>query len=239
MGNKLHGAEGLVLSSAGEISADRAGLWTGSCQFSFPAGRIDLVPEAGTAHPYVGFLVAERFRLAFERGLWRLSVEYAGAHREETEAQYELSPGTGNEPIETHDRFLSHLAGKPSAPLNGAIFRDPESGMVTRDDTPGKWQFDRFSVLETSGALNPFAGQEAFISQNNTVWTKSWTRRSPPSAYKVHIMEPDGPNPNYGGATNWLALPIAYTKRGNVFACRAQWIASGRRGWNPLVYPAS
>lgn len=234
----LHGNDGLNLSSAGEITVDRAGLWTGSCLFTFPVGRLDLLPLVGSGHPYATFMVAERSRITFSPGLWRLSVDYAGSNEEESVPQYELSPGTGNESIEVHDRFLSHLAGKPSAPLNGAIFRNPETGEVTTSDEPGTWQFDRFSVLLGDGTLNPFAGQEAFIAQNNTVWTKSWTRRSAPSSYKVHIGAPDGPNPDYGGATNWLALPIAYTLRGNVYSCRAQWIASGPRGWNPLVYPS-
>lgn len=207
--------------------------------FSLPVGRLDLIPRLGTFHPYANFLVSERCRLIFSPGLWKLSVDYVGANADETEPQYELSPGTGNEPIEAHDRFLSELAGKPSAPLNGAIFRDPESGEITASDVPGTWEFDRFSVLKADGTLNPFAGQEEFISQNNTVWTKTWTSRTKPESYRVSIRDPDGDAPDYGGDSNWLALPIAYTKRGLVFSCRAQWIASGRRGWNPDVYPTS
>lgn len=230
------GNGGLVLNSAGEITADRNGLWSGGCQFSFPAGRLDLMPGVGTQHPYANFLVAERFRLVFSPGLWRLSVEYVGSNVDSSEPQYELSPGTGNEPIETHERFLSHLAGKPSAPLNGAIFRDLETGFETSDDVLG--QFERFRVILEGGGLNPLAGLEQYITQNNTVWTKTWTQRSAPSSGGVRIAAPDGPAPAYGGASNWLEMPVAYTKRGNVYSCAARWIASGKRGWNSLVYPA-
>jgi hypothetical protein len=181
-------------------------------------------------------MVAERFRIVFTPGLWELYVDYVGGNVEESEPFYELSPGTGNEPIETHKDFVSEIAGKPSNAKNGAIFRNPETGEITTDDTPGMWQFDRFSVLKSDGTLNDFAGQEAYICQNNTVWTKSWVRRSAPPAKKIRIEAPDGPNPDYGGDTNWLCMPVAYTKRGNVFSCAARWIASGPRGWNPTVY---
>ena len=227
-----------MLNAAGEITANKAGLWTGSCQFTFPAGQVDLIPGIGSAHPYVGFLVAESFRLSFTPGLWRLSMEYVGGSVDSSDPQYELSPGTGNEPIETHKSFLSVIAGKPSAPLNGAIFRNVVTGDVSEDDTAGVAQFDRFSIY-VDGALNAYAGQEQFINQNNTVWTKSWTSKSKPSSYGIHIGAPDGPNPDYGGTTNWLAMPIAYTQRGNVFSNVARWIASGPRGWNPGVYPSS
>lgn len=231
------GKQGLLLSSSGEITADRNGLWTGACVFTFDEGHVEQVPAIGSVHPYVSFLVAERFRITFTPGRWTTAVDYVGTNLDDSKPQYELSPGTGNEPIEAHDKFLATLAGKPSAPLHGAIFRDPETGAVSTDDTPGMAVFDRFSVFLADGTLNPFAGQEQFISQNNTVWTKTWTRRSAPTAHKVRIANPDGNAPNYGGATNWLALPVAYTERGNVFACTARWIASGPRGWNPIVYP--
>lgn len=232
------GKSGLLLSSSGEITADRNGLWTGACLFTFDVGRVDQVPAIGSVHPNVSFLVAERFRIIFTPGRWTVSVDYVGANADDTDPQYELSPGTGNEPIEAHDKFLSTIAGKPSAPLNHAIFRNPETGEISTDDAPGMAVFDRFSVYKPDGTLNPFAGQEMFISQNNTVWTKTWTRRSKPAAHKIRIGTPDGDAPDYGGGTNWLELPIAYTKRGRVYSCTARWIASGPRGWNPIVYPA-
>lgn len=233
----LYGNDGLVLSHAGELTADKNGLWTGACVFKLPAGRVDLVPGIGSLHPYADFCVAERFRLSFSAGLWSCAVEYVGGSVESSEPQYELSPGTGNEPIETHDKFLSVLAGRPSAPLNGAVFLDKD-GNVTTSDTPGIAEFDRFAMYLTDGGLNPYAGQDAYIAQNNTVWTKSWTRRSAPTSNGVCVEAPDGPNPDYGGDTNWLAMPVAYAKRGNVYSCTARWIASGPRGWNPAVYPS-
>lgn len=228
MASVLHGDDGLVLRAAGDISADRNGLWAGSCLFSFPAGKIDLVPAINSLHPHVGFLIAERFRVVFEPGLWKVYVDYVGCNVDASEPQYELTPGTGNEPIQIHDRFESVLAGKPSAPLNGAIFRDSISGEVTHDDDLG--EFDRFA------ADSPYAGLESFIAQNNTVWSKSWTQRSKPASTPVRISNPSGPAPDYGGSYNWLEFPVAYTKRGNVYSCTQRWMSSGPKGWNTVVY---
>lgn len=223
------GNGGLVLNQAGEITADRNGLWSGACQFSFPQGRLDLVPGVGTQHPYANFLVAERFRLVFSPGLWRLSVEYVGANVNSTEPQYELSPGTGNEPIETHKDFEETLAGKPSAPLNKAVFRDEVTGFETEDDALG--------IFSHFKAGSDLAGLAQYITQNNTVWTKTWTQRAKPATGKVKISSPEGPSPSYGGSMNWLEMPVAYTLRGNVYSCSQRWVASGPKGWNPLVYP--
>ena len=143
------------------------------------------------------------------------------------------SPGTGNEPIVTHDRFLSELGGKPSAPLNGAIFRDPVTGEISTDDATA--EFDRFALM-IGGLRNPLAGVDSYICANNTVWTKSWTSRTKPTVHPIRISNPEGPAPDYGGSSNWLELPTAYTLRGNVYSCVARWLASGRGGWNNIVY---
>jgi hypothetical protein len=231
----LHGKDGLVLEAAGEISADRNGLWTGSCRYSLPAGRLDLVPAALTPHPYAGFLVAERFRLTFAAGLWRLGVDYVGSNVEESVAQYELSDGTGNEPIQTHPDFLSELAGTASVPKNGALWRDPVTGEISSDDETA--EFDRFRVKLEGGGQNPLAGLEEYIAQSNVVWSKSWTSRSAPAAQRIAIANPPGGAPDYGGSYNWLRLPVSFTVRGNVHSNVQRWLCSGPRGWHALVYP--
>lgn len=233
------GNDGLVLSAAGEISGDKNGLWTGACVFKLPVGRYDLVPGVGVEHPLADFLMSERFRLTFSPGLWTVSVDYAGmsaSYEDASPAQYDLSPGTGNEPIETHPKFVTDIGGKPSDPKNGARFRHYETGAETEDDALGV--FDEFKLI-VDGLKNPYAKGEAFIAQNNTVWTKSWTQRTKPDSYGVKIATPDGPYPDYGGDTNWLAMPIAYTQRGSVFTCTAKWIASGPGGWNATVYASA
>lgn len=229
MGSTLFGKNGLVLESAGEITADRNGLWSGSCRFSLPHGRVDLIPAVLSVHPHVGFLFAEKFRLSTNPGLWRVSVDYVGASVDSSEPQYELSPGTGNEPIQTHKDFIATIAGTPSSPKNGAIFRDPVSGEISTDDDLA--EFDRFALS------SELAGTDSYIAQNNTVWTKSWTQKSKPTSHGVRINNPPGNAPDYGGSYNWLELPVGYTVRGRVYSCQQHWVCSGPKGWKSIVYP--
>lgn len=232
---KVHGNKGLILDAAGELSVDRMGVWSGACRFKIPIGRFDLVPLLNSMHPHANFCLAERQRVNFTPGLWTVYIDYAGANVEETEPVYELSPGTGNEPIETHDKFVSTLAGTASSPKNGAVFVNGD-GEKTTDNELGV--FDRFSHTVSGGAFNPFSGVKEYITANNTVWTKSWTRKNAPSAGTriIKIAEPDGPNPSYGGKYNWLEMPTSYVKRGGAYACETRWLLSGRAGWNTEIY---
>ncbi|MES2924001.1 MAG: hypothetical protein V4819_20785 [Verrucomicrobiota bacterium] len=79
MAGKL-GKKGLLLRSSGEITADRNGLWTGACVFTFNEWHVEQVPAINSVHPYVAFLVAERFRITFTPIRWTAAVEYVGTN---------------------------------------------------------------------------------------------------------------------------------------------------------------
>ena len=125
------------------------------------------------------------------------------------------------------------IGGKPSDPLNGALFVDGNTGDETTSDLTGV--FSKFALL-VDGARNPLAGVTSYISQNQTTWKKSWVQKAKPSGGKVKISSPSGNPPSYGGDTNWLEMPVAYTKRGNVYSCSQTWLASGPAGWHPDLY---
>lgn len=220
------------------MEVDRAGLWTATCMWTVPVDRLDLVPKLGSPHPRAVFLAMEKMRLKFTPGLWKIFTSYAGVQDEISEPVYELNPGVGNEPIQTHKDFVKTLAGTPRRPLNGAVFVDPQTGLVTKDDTPGKFEFSRFSVLHPKGQQNPFAGLESYLEANNTVWVKSWTRRLKPAvsgrALKI-VADPPGQPGSFPGH-DWLEFPPTFVKRGGAYACQQQWLLSGPKGWLKPVY---
>jgi len=232
---KVHGNSDLILEASGELTIDKSGLWTGTCVFNFPAGEVKLIPAQGAKHPYVGFLHVDRRRIVMSPGLWKVYVDYAGMEddRDETEPTYEFSPGTGTEQIETHPDFYTIIAGPPSGPNphTKPIYRDPVTGYISTDNATA--EFDRFSL---SGTL---AGVESYIVQNNTIWTKTWVRKSKPVTDPIKIVDkpPGADAPDYGGNYNWLELPLRYSLRGIVYSCSQSWQCSGPKGWHPLVYP--
>lgn len=231
------GKDELKLQSGGELITDRKGLATGRLAFKVRPGRWDLMPRLNSAHPHAPFAGMEKRVVRFTPGFWQVFCDYAGCEVEESEPVYDFNPGTGNEPIETIDNFVSQVAGKPSAPINGAIFRDPETGAISTNDDTGV--FDRFSIMK-DGEPNPWAGLVEYLAANNTSWTKSWTRRSQPSGAGRPLQvvnTPPGREPSFDGANyNWLQLPVAYTQRGRAYDCRQVWLLSGPRGWNRIVY---
>ena len=178
----------------------------------------------------------EKVRVVFAAGLWKAHVEYAGVEKDVSDEfkEYDLAPGTGNEPLETHPDF-EEFAGKPSEPNpeNGAIFIDPDTGEISTDDDKGV--FDRFV------RSSPLWGIEDFITQSNTVYTVSWTNKDKPEEENIEIVESlPGPDaPTYGGDYNWLKMPIAYAKRGLAYSCTQRYIRSGAKGWNALIYPGN
>lgn len=233
------GKDGLIQGSAGELTTDRKGLVTGRMTYKVKPGRWADMPSINSVHPLASFCTMERRQVRFDPGWWVVLCDYVGCEVEETEPTYDFNPGVGSEPLEILPNFVTDIAGKPSAPLNGAIFLD-EEGNLTEDDTKGV--FDRFRVLKADGSPNPWAGAESFLTMNNGVYTKSWVSRKKPSGLTgaekplTIVTSPPGPEPNFGGNYNWLRFPPAYTKRGGIYDNRQSWLASGPKGFNTVIY---
>lgn len=236
---KYYGAGGAILASAGELVTDRRGLVSGRCLFKVRPGDWRGMPALGAVHPYANFCHLERRAVSFTKGFWAVTGEYVGCEGEETQPIYDWNPGVGTEPIEITKNFVTQIAGKPSAPLNGAIFLD-ERGDLTEDDKAGV--FEKFRLLTPEGNVNPYAGTEVFMTLNNGVYSKSWVRKVKPnesggSEKPLSIVtSPPGPQPQFGGSYNWLEYPVAYTSRGAVYECKQNWLLSGPKGFNTVIY---
>lgn len=228
-----HGRDGLILKHSGEIIQDIYGEESGTCMFHCPPGRWDLMPVAGFAHPMAGHLLFERRRVRFTPGFWKVYCDFRGVLGNPP-PRYELSLGSGREPIETHPKFESHLAGKPSAPKNGAIFVDAQ-GNITTDDDLGV--FERFLIKNPDDPNLSFGGVDGYLDMNNIIWTKTWISRSVPSTGgKVEIENPEGNAPNFSGR-NWLYTGLGSSGvRGGSVRNRKTWRLSGPGGWLAPVY---
>ncbi len=229
------GAGEIMLQAGGELLEDKYGLTTGSLRYLIRPGRLDLRPKLNSAHPMASFCKLERRRTIMTPGWWTLVCDYAGSEEEESEPEYELEIGTAREPIETSPRFVSHIGGKPSAPLNGAVFVD-DTGYPTSDDKLGI--FDRFRMLTAAGERNRLAGLSQYEAANETRWVKSWTSRARPTDGGAvgKIDNPEGPNPTYDDDRDWLYMGLHYRRRGGAYSLRKIWRLSGPGGWLVPVY---
>jgi hypothetical protein len=254
-----HGGEVARLQPGGELTTDRKGLVTGQLVFLVPPGKWGLVPCVDSAHIHAGFCHMEKRKVAFTPGWWTVTCDYTGCEPGSKEdldddssssagesssssssgtaeanyasgAAYEFSPGTGTEPIDTCDNFVSEIGGTAAHPKNGAIFLDA-NGIQTWDNARGV--FSRFLLS------SKYKGVQEYYTANNSVWTKSWTQTIAPGSASRGISvttNPPGPSPSFGGKHNWLVLPTFYTKRGRVYDCRQTFLLSGPRGWDSTIY---
>jgi hypothetical protein len=224
----------LVIEELGEISTDLYGLSTCTVTAKCPWNRLDLVPNLFSYHPIFTYMNVERQRVRIKDGFLWITLEYAGVPGN-TSPIFELSLGLGSEPIETHVKFGTHIAGSPSSPLNGAIFRDPSTGNITDDDSIGV--FDTFAA-RVSGSVNLYAGIRSFLDFSQATWRmRFYTTARPTDISSLgKIVSPEGPAPGLGGNRNWLYQGLTYEQRGIVYGVCKEWKASGFRGWNSVIY---
>lgn len=237
MGNeRKHGKDGVTVEHSGEIVVSNTGLWTASLKVKFPAGAWEMCPRRNSTHPDAAFLKAESIRIIQAPGLWIALVDYAGISpdNDPSEPVYELSPGVGSEPIETHKDFTTVLAGTAASPKNGAIFVDRKNGGPTTSTNPTDYEFLKFNPP------SDLAGVSAFLEPNNTFWVKRWTQKAKPVVSNVmKIDTPDGDCPDFGGSYDWLKFPLSMQGRGGAWTCEQRWMLSGRKGWKSIIYPGT
>lgn len=163
---------------------------------------------------------------------YRITYTYEGFLNSLPEPIYSLSSSLSEEPIELHPDFLT-IAGTPSDPLNGAIFIDPDTQKITKDNARGVFR----EFLATLGsAANLKAGIESYLSPGAT-WTEIYFSSSRPTDLGSlgERDSPSGSNPSFG-SRNWLYSGCEYTRRGYIYEIRKTWLLSGRNGWDADIY---
>jgi hypothetical protein len=232
--NIYFGADGFV-ENIGELSCDIYGLQTCETTFKYSqADFIDVSPQF-ESNPFFPWLHCERTRVTEIPGFFIVTKGYAGVGGGQSQPIYELTLGLAEDPIETHKKFETEIAGKPSAPLNNAWFIDPETGAQTTNDARG--QFDHF-VGHTAAGLNPFAGITSYLNLSNVCWRERYVTTERPTDMTAigYIDTPSGPAPNLPPNATWLNMGTSYEQRGLVFFVTNEWRGSGPRGWNTVIY---
>lgn len=229
------------LEDKGKLTTDIFGLQTCIARFKYPSSTaFSTLPSLFEAHPFYGWLRLERQEIDVTPGFLVITSGYAGIAGGVSESTpiYELCLGVGEEPIETHPKFQTDIAGTPSSPVHGAVFVDYETGKKTTDDEKGVFQ--EFLPI-VGGSRNPFAGISSYLSPDQLTWRqRKVTTTRPASISDVgKIATPVGSPPSLGGGSrNWLLLAITYEQRGLVYFVTTEWRASGPTGWNSTIYGA-
>lgn len=226
------------LEDAGSIQTDLFGLQTCTARFRYSVGTSFIAGGSiFDAHPLFGWLHMEKQQIDIVPGFIIFTNSYAGiqAGLSESVPIYELSLGVSEDPIQTHPKFVTDIAGTPTSPLNGAVFVDYETGKRTTDESKGVFQ-EFLPVI--SGTRNLFAGISSYLSAHESTWRERKVTTSRPSDISSvgYIQSPAGPVPGIGGSRNWLYLSLQYEQRGLVYFTCKEWKASAPGGWNTTIY---
>lgn len=106
-----------------------------------------------------------------EGGMLECKADYCGIEQGDmTEIKLSISASSSTDPIETHPNFEKKIGGKPSKPLNGAVFVDPQTNQVTTDDTKGVFsEFATFAnhTYPASSGMGTIAEKNRFAGVKN------------------------------------------------------------------------
>lgn len=222
----LLGQDGLQVQDPGELTTDRYGLSTVTTVWRAPADLPKTSwPAIYSPHPLYPFAQLDRRRVQIQGGHTIITGEYAGVDGA-TDSVYELTVGVQDEPIVSHPQFVSSIGGRPSAPLHGAIFLDPDGAVTTNDDIG---QFAYFKVG------SDFAGIESYLAADFVTWRQRYCTNVVVVYGDVgHISAPAG-GPLVS-PSNWIKISTNIERRGAAFMVCHEWRAGGRRGWNSIIY---
>lgn len=219
-GNPL---SGLIIQPGRQLTFRQDGSVVGQVKFrTATTGAENRIPATGSPHP--DFSRAQCYNavlLKSDNEIAEITCDYLGITRDPTTPVIEFVGNTGEEPIETHLDFIAKIGGTPDAPLNEAKF-DEETG-----------EFIGFPV----DAPEDLGGVRGFLAPTSTVRVTFFTANDRWGLYELgEIASPPGNVPKPPGSRNWLKTNWSRRDFGNIYQITEEYTASGRRGWNRLIY---
>lgn len=229
MASSSKGSTQVVQQVSESFETDRFGVDTIERVVKVPNSLFpnQLLADFATHPDYGNMELTRRRGTRTEPGWWTVSYTFEGFLFTLPEPIYELTTSLSQEPIETHEDFITTIAGTPAAPLNGAIFIDPESYKISEKTN---------AVFKEFSAGTVKAGVTSYVNPG-AEWVETKFQRSRPSGIRDvgTIDEPSGPEPTVAGR-DWLAWSESYVRRGSIYQVRTAWKLSGRNGWDTDIY---
>ncbi len=213
----------LILQSGWSLVYKQDGSLQGRCMFKCSASVApSLIPPVGTPHPKNPLAKSYDAELVVtENDIAVITVDYLGIYISDRYT-IEYIATTGEEPIETHEAFVSSIGGTAGAPKNGAKF-DEETGefICFPGDAPHRLGGVRGYLAPASVVRVSFYSHEA-----NTGLSDLGERKSPPFLGFITV----------GGSRNWLKTNWSRRDYGLIYQITEEYTLSGKGGWNSLIY---
>jgi len=236
------------------VEFDKVGVGSASLSYScLWEHAVDLVAEIDE-HPDFPWLVRKSAKITREEAnLARVSVSFEGippskTGSEDGNPEYSLDGSTQSEPIATHHNFRL-FAGKPTAPLNGAVFENIKDGTIVDASSPAStdegYRFKEFELVASDPPPSkPKAGitsfeQKGIIYSETTTYPTNDVSEVMTNMNKLGEIDdpPDSPIlPDVATGRTWLLASCTVKTVGKGMSVVRQWKLSGRKGWDTDIY---
>jgi len=153
-------------------------------------------------------------------GIGTLTVESRGAVNALPPPDYCTRKSTSDEPISTHPLWTTKIAGTPAAPLNGAIFVDPTTGLISTASTAIFKDF-------TTGSI--FEGVQSYLCAGLT-YTISYADYNAPDQSGVGQLLSGAPEGFQGDTppnTFWFYSGAESDLHGNIYRIQETYLLTG------------
>ena len=220
-----HGDDGLFIQPNRTISEKEDGTLSGSVLYEGTQG--DFLPNIGSPHPDDTRLeLVEGTRTYMPNGKIQLQASYFGLVSSTTTKAISYAGSQGSDPIEAHPNF-NYFAGPTNkgGGLNGAQFET--------EVNPDGDEYYRFLGFFGGG---DFSGVSSYLTAGTQVSVTYWTDKIPKLNNRMTIVQkiPGFTTPPDVG--NFLFLDSPYRQVGSFYQVTEQYLGSGQRGWNALIY---
>jgi hypothetical protein len=218
-----HPLNQLVMQPGRSLVLKEDGSVTGQVKFRCDLGLVtQLWPKKGLPHPeHPHCWLFNSTAAMIENGIAEFTCDYLGILRDPTDYQVEFLGTVCEEPIETHPQFVGEIGGTMGDPKNKAKF-DPETG-----------EFLGFPP----DAPEHLGGVRGYLNPACTVRVSWFTQSASSGLWELgEISSPPGNVPRPPGSRNWLKTNWSRRDYNSVFQITEEYTASGRQGWNKLLY---
>lgn len=220
MARIIRGNSNPFLQPGAEIDVDENGLMTGNAAWEGDAALLPLFTPAinVTVHPKNPALVCHHFKVKYAKlGKARVEADFIGLLYDPSIPKVEFAGGSGQDPIETHEKF-EEFAGTPEEPLNGAQF-DADTGEFLGFFEPGDFQGVRAYIVPS-----------VIVHYSYHTWTA-------PQVGQVGRIVNTVPNFRKPPTVrNFLLIGMPYRQIGPLYHVTEQYLGSSRKGWNRTIY---
>jgi hypothetical protein len=186
-------------------------------------------------HPDFPSLLAYGVKIIRRPGIINglLSIEYRGldpALSFPPPPIYTIETTTGNEPISTHPKWVSQIAGTATVPLNGAQFVSYDVSGANYNPAPAAGNPGTYQAANAvffqwlNGSI--FTGVEDYLAAG-IIFKKTYTSfGNPGDASSVgSFSSPSGPAPNLPANYNWFFLGETSEDNAGLYRNEATWKA--------------